>query len=93
MLKANAVLVSVAVLGLALTGCVSVTSDKQVLENTAGITGVDIVSIKNRRQVGVDTFYQAVAKNGDLYNCQYNGGDIASIGIIEQQKCELAKAR
>lgn len=74
--------------GFLLNGCATVTSDEKVISNASVVTGDEIVSIQNRNQVGVDTFYTATAKSGTEYSCQFNGGDVISLGIIQHSKCE-----
>ena len=71
-----------------LTGCATVTSDQSVISNASAITGNEIVSIQNRRQIGLDTFYTAIAKDGTKYSCQFNGGDVLSFGVVQHPKCE-----
>lgn len=74
--------------GCALGGCATVLSDKQVIDNASAVAGTEIVSIENRREVGFDTFYIATAKDGTRYNCQFNGGNVISLGLVQLQKCE-----
>lgn len=81
-------LIVVSLCGFVLGGCATVLSDQQVIDNASAVAGTEIVSIENRRQVGVDTFYIATAKDGTRYNCQFNGGDVISLGIVQHQKCE-----
>jgi hypothetical protein len=80
--------VAISLCGFLLNGCATVTSDQKVIANASVVTGDEIISIQNRNQVGVDTFYTATAKSGTKYNCQFNGGDVISFGIIQHSKCE-----
>lgn len=80
--------VNIIVLAGLLAGCVTVTSDQQVIANASAVTADEIVSIQNRKQVGVDTFYTATAKSGTKYSCSFNGGDVISFGIVQHSKCE-----
>ena len=80
--------INIIILAGLLGGCATVTSDQKVIANASAVTGDEIVSIQNRNQVGVDTFYTALAKSGTKYSCQFNGGDVISFGIIQHSKCE-----
>lgn len=74
-----------------LNGCATAISDQKVISNTSTLTRDEIVSIQNRNQIGADTFYTAVAKNGTKYNCQFHGGDYVDLGAIKDSKCEKSK--
>lgn len=76
---------------LFLAGCASVISNEKIIENSSVAAGKKIVSIGEVKRIGFDSFYEAKAEDGTIYSCSFNGGTVASAGIVQFQKCEVKK--
>lgn len=77
---------------LLMAGCAtSVVSKETIIDNSSAAAGKKIVAIGEVKQVGFDSFYEATAQDGTIYTCSFNGGTAASMGIVQNQKCEVKK--
>ena len=74
-----------------LAGCASVISKETIIENSSIAAGKKIVSIGGVKKIGFDSFYEAKAEDGTVYSCSFNGGTVASAGIVQFQKCDVKK--